>query len=117
MKLGVIGSGYVGKNLGRYFLWMGHNVLFYDTNPDVILSLEKNGYNVTNRLSDISKCDVSFICVPTPVDDRGNLILDSIIAVSQKLGEALKEPNNEHIVVVKSTILPRTTENVIIPMI
>ncbi|MEM3823899.1 MAG: nucleotide sugar dehydrogenase, partial [Candidatus Bathyarchaeia archaeon] len=60
--------------------------------------------------------DVSFICVPTPTRKNG-IDLSCIKDASRKIGKALKRKSSYHLVSVKSTVLPGTSEKAIIPIL
>jgi len=91
MKIGFIGQGYVGKNYADDFDSRGYEVVRY--------SLEQPF--ITNK-DQISTCDVVFIAVPTPSTPDGFDI--SIVR------EALSFLKKDTIAVIKSTILPGSTE-------
>ena len=108
-KISIIGSGFVGENAGRGFLELGHEVIFYDIT-------EKNIPNFTNDIDyAIKNTDISFICVPTP--SNGEIDLSYIKDASENLGRCLSEKEAYHVIVVKSTVVPKTTEEVVIPII
>jgi UDPglucose 6-dehydrogenase len=108
MKIAVIGCGWVGLNIGMGFRSMGHHVIFYDI-------VQKELPNFTDNINfAIENSDISFICVPTPTRKNG-IDLSCIKDASRKIGGALKNKSGYHLVSVKSTVLPGTTENVIIP--
>jgi len=59
--------------------------------------------------------DVSFICVGTPSKTDGGIDLSQIKEASEKIGQALAKKNNYHVVVVRSTVVPGTTEELVMP--
>jgi len=61
--------------------------------------------------------DVSFICVGTPSKADGSINLSQIREVSEKIGQALTEKNSYHVVVVRSTVVPGTTEELVVPIL
>ncbi len=63
----------------------------------------------------IRDTDLSFVCVGTPSQPNGNLDLTYIRRVCEQIGEALKEKASWHTVVIRSTILPGTMDQVVIP--
>jgi len=65
----------------------------------------------------IRETELSFICVGTPSHTNGNLDLRYIRRVCQEIGEALKEKGARHVVVVRSTILPGTMREIVIPIL
>ena len=86
MKIGIIGIGMVGGALAKIF----DRPILYDPPK-----------GIGNR-NEINEADVIFICVPTPYDKKFDL---SIVIESLDILEGSK------VVVIKSTVLPGTTEN------
>lgn len=137
MRISVIGTGYVGTVSGACFAELGHEVICVDVDiskVDMINAGEAPIYE--EGLSDLLKkyagkriratsdydlavtnSDVSFICVGTPSDAMGNIDLRIVKAASASLGDALKKKEGYHVVVVKSTVVPETTEKVVMPII
>ena len=109
-KISVIGSGWVGTAIGKGLAGMGYEVIFYDV-------VSKNLPNFTTDInSAIENSDVSFICVPTPTASDG-IDLSYVKEASKNIGKALANKDGYHLVVVKSTVVPRTTEEVVIPIL
>ncbi len=94
MKIGIIGFGVVGKAAANTFE-KAYDVVCYDK----FLSLDS--------FDEISKCDFTFIMVPTPFDVSENKVDDS--AVMESL-EKLAELSYSGIVIIKSTIPPGFTD-------
>jgi len=110
-KISVIGSGFVGEILGRGLMKLGNEVIFYDIE-------DKNLPNFTKDISyAVENSDISFICVPTPTNDKGEIDLSYVKEASKNIGKALASLQKYHLVVVKSTVVPKTTENVVIPIL
>jgi len=61
--------------------------------------------------------DVSFICVGTPSLRNGKLDLSHIENVAREIGAALRQKSAHHVVVLRSTVLPGTTESVLLPIL
>jgi GDP-mannose 6-dehydrogenase len=69
----------------------------------------------TNATEAVHQTDISFICVGTPSRRNGKLDLSGVERVCQDIGEALRTKNAFHWVVLRSTVLPGTTDNVVLP--
>jgi len=136
MIISVVGSGYVGLVSGVCLAEKGHNVICVDNNFDKIQNINQGispiheegldkllkkhiGKNLiaTDDLSSaINKSDISIIAVGTPFD--GNEIdLRYVKEVSKQIGLCLKFKENFHVVIVKSTVVPGTTDNVVKPLL
>lgn len=135
MKISVIGCGYVGAVTGSCFAELGNEVCFIDIDdkkikkikscrspifePGLDALLERNATRISTNTSiqeGIIDSDCSFICVGTPSNEDGSINLKYIKSASEEIGNALCTMKN-HTVVVKSTVVPGTTENVIIPLL
>lgn len=137
MKVSVIGSGYVGTVTAACFAELGHNVVCIDIDPEKVDMINRGkppiyeegleellnkhvGKNIratTDYDDAVTNTDISFICVGTPSDDNGNIDLGIVKAASQSLGSAIGKKDGYHVVVVKSTVVPETTEKVVVPII
>jgi GDP-mannose 6-dehydrogenase len=71
----------------------------------------------TDGIAAVHNSDISFVCVGTPSLRNGKLDLDHIERVAREIGTALKQNKSHHTVVVRSTLLPGTTESVVIPIL
>jgi UDPglucose 6-dehydrogenase len=137
MKIGVIGLGFVGLSLAAVLGSKGYCVMGIDSNekkiamiksgtvpfyepklPQVISKALKKTLTVSSNLKEvIEKCDVVFITVGTPLSPKGKIDLENIQKVSKKIGEYLRNTSNKPTVVIKSTVVPGTTQDVIKPII
>jgi len=116
-KISIIGSGTVGTIVGRGFEELGNRVTFYDVDEEKVRDLRNLGLNAVTELETaVRESDVSFICVPTPTRD-GKIDLSYVRSATENLARCLKEKHGYHVVVVKSTVVPMTTERVVIPLL
>jgi GDP-mannose 6-dehydrogenase len=69
----------------------------------------------TNTCEAVAQTEISFVCVGTPSQLNGNLDLSYIRRVCEGIGHAIKEKDKRHVVVIRSTILPGTMKEVVIP--
>jgi UDPglucose 6-dehydrogenase len=116
-KISILGSGTVGTIVGKGFEKLGNRVTFYDIDEKRVQKLLKSGSHATKDLDQtINESDISFICVPTPTR-RGKIDMSYIRSITGSLGRSLKNKGNYHVVVVKSTVVPTTTEKTIIPLL
>ncbi|MDD5289793.1 MAG: hypothetical protein PHT40_01160 [Patescibacteria group bacterium] len=91
MKIGFIGQGWIGKNYADNFEYRGFNIVRYGLEPEYAGNKEK-----------IKECDIVFLAVPTPSTPTG---FDFSI-----VDQALNLIGQGKTAVIKSTILPGTTE-------
>ncbi len=136
MDVSIIGTGYVGLVSGVCLAEKGHKVVCVDVDqakverinrsiPPIyekgLEELLKKNLNINLKASsDLNKSvmetDVSLIAVGTPFD--GNKIdLSYIEEVSRQIGKVLKEKTTYHLIVVKSTVIPGTTDDVVLPIL
>jgi UDPglucose 6-dehydrogenase len=116
-NISIVGSGVVGSATGKGLKELGNNVVFFDIDANKIENLREQGYQATNDLKFLVRNSaIFFICVPTP--DRNRMIDLSIIdSAVKELSKECKDKDDYFLVVVKSSVIPMTTENMIIPTI
>jgi GDP-mannose 6-dehydrogenase len=134
----VFGLGYVGCVLAACLAERGHNVIGVDVNAMKVEMLNRGESpliepglgelihkNVSgNRLKATSdsewailNSDLSFICVGTPSNANGSLSTEYVTRVCEDIGSALAKKDAYHTVVVRSTLLPGTTEERLQPIL
>lgn len=117
LKLVVIGAGVVGKATGVGLLKLGHSVVFYDIDRRKQNQLRDEGYAVTTNLVEaIAASDASFICVPTPLKN-GTLDTRFVLNVARQVGMAFGKSKSYRVVVIRSTMVPKTARLKVIPVI
>ncbi len=136
MKISVIGGGYVGLVSAVCFAQLGHTVglieididrassisrgspQIYEKGLEALLSkhLEKS-LHVSTAYDAIPDTEIFFICVGTPEGDNGHPDLSMIQSACQSLGRSLIDMDSYHVVVVKSTVPPGTTEGLVVPTV
>ena len=138
MKICVFGLGYVGSISAGCLAALGHQVIGVDVNPtkveminagqspaiekelDAIIqeSVQAGRLRaVTSATEAVMASDVSLICVGTPSADNGNLDLRYVERVCREIGEGLATKTGYHTVIIRSTMLPGSTEDRIIPIL
>jgi UDPglucose 6-dehydrogenase len=116
-SIAVIGSGVVGQATGRGFIRKGHRVTFVDINPATLQKLQNEGLDARSMDQvDWNTIDIVMLAVSTPTQ-AGRIILDHIEAAARDLGEQLQRLNHFVTVVVRSTVVPGTTEKRIKPIL
>ncbi len=90
-KVGIIGVGMVGGALARYFDSVGKKVFLFDKHGGL------------GSAEEVNRADIIFICVPTPFNRRTGF-------ASSAVQEAFKTIKGKKITVLRSTVLPGTTE-------
>jgi len=105
MKVAIIGSGVVGHATGKGLAQMGSEVIFYDVNSRTIQRLQREGLSVAHSLDEaVERSQVLILCLPTPPSAEG-FDLSYLYRVVDKLEGLIRD----HMVVVRSTVLPGTT--------
>ena len=138
MRISIFGLGYVGAVCAGCLSARGHDVIGVDVSrtkielinqgksPIVEPGLEallQQGIasgrlrGTTDFAAAIRDSDLSMICVGTPSKKNGDLGLEYIESVCREIGLVLREKASRHTIVVRSTVLPGTVKNVVIPIL
>jgi len=138
MKISIVGTGYVGLVTGACFAELGHSVVCMDVNEERVKKInagippiyEENLEDMLERSINVGRIratvdvreavmdsEVSFISVGTPSGLLDYIDLKYIDEVSKGIGEIMKEKKDYHLVVVKSTVVPGTTEHSVLPLL
>lgn len=121
-KIAVIGTGYVGLTTGACLAHLGHHVVCADIDPAKVDQLNSGQVPIVERglpelvaeglangrltfVTDsavaVERCDIAFLCVPTPQGDDGSADLSYVQQAAQQIATALPF---ESILVNKSTV-------------
>jgi len=138
MNVSIFGLGYVGTVSAACLANDGHEVVGVDPiqtkvdlinegrTPiieqeigDIIAANVKSGRlrAVVDPDQAIQATDLSFVCVGTPSQPNGNLDLRFIRRICEQIGHALKHKSSKHTVVIRSTVLPGTMRDIVIPIL
>jgi UDPglucose 6-dehydrogenase/GDP-mannose 6-dehydrogenase len=134
MRITVIGTGYVGLTTGVCLAGVGHEVVcvdvlaerveainrgeapFYEPGLDELLSgaLAGRRLRATRELAGpVASSEVTLIAVGTPQRTDGQIDLSYVAEAARQIGEALRDAGGYHVVAVKSTVVPGTTDTLV----
>lgn len=136
MKISIFGLGYVGAVSAGCLASDGHDVIGVDPNQTKVDLINKGVTPIIEKdigemiakaaaarklraTTDVREAvmgsDISLICVGTPSLLNGNLDLSYVRRVCEEIGAAIKDKSSFHVVVGRSTMLPGSMHNVVIP--
>lgn len=136
MRISIVGAGYVGLVVGVCLAEKGHHVTCVDREHEKVDKINRaippiyerglaqllrknvpsNLVATTNLHQAVRETEVSFVAVGTPLDS-GKIDLNYIKEASREIGEALKDKTTYHLIVVKSTVVPGTTDGIVLPLL
>lgn len=138
MKISIFGLGYVGAVSLACLARDGHTVIGVDIDTtkldliragrtpvveegmvDLMASVAASGrVEVTDQVRDaVHRTDMSLICVGTPSAANGSQDQAAVIRLAHQLGQALRDKPAGHVLVFRSTLVPGTVEDVLLPLI
>jgi GDP-mannose 6-dehydrogenase len=139
VKISVFGLGYVGCVSAACLAGRGHEVVGVDVNPTKVrliaagkapvveerigeLTAEVVASGALSATTDVAEAvartEVSLVCVGTPSASNGSLSTAYLEKVAEEIGAAIAEkPGERHTVVFRSTMLPGTCEELLIPIL
>lgn len=133
MRITVIGTGYVGLVTGTALAYCGHDVTCVDMNPERVSAVNqgivpfhepglpemlsacvqaKRLRACTAAAAAVAASDITFLAVGTPSRD-GAIDLSYLRAAAEQVGLGLRESRGYHVVAVKSTVVPGTTDTLV----
>jgi GDP-mannose 6-dehydrogenase len=136
MKITVLGLGYVGAVVAGCLARRGHQVVGVDTEPGKVALVNSGKSPIIEREIDeitarevaagrlsatadvaaaVKDSDLIMVCVGTPSRGNGEIDLQHVRRVCQQIGAALRSHPGAPVVVVRSTLLPGTTRELVIP--
>ena len=136
MRISVFGLGYVGCVTAACLARAGHEVLGVDINVekvsmvnagtaplvepglgDLLQEVVRAGRlrATTSTEEAVAGSDTGLICVGTPSRDNGQLDITAVQRVGETIGGALRRSLRSFTVILRSTVLPGTTETVLLP--
>ena len=136
MRVSVFGLGYVGCVTAACLAKAGHTVVGVDVNaekvaminaatspivepglPELLREVVASGRLRATTSSDhaVADSDVSLICVGTPSRANGRIDIDAVVRTGQSIGQAVGKRAEPHTVVLRSTVLPGTVEQHLVP--
>ncbi|HEX9428560.1 MAG TPA: GDP-mannose dehydrogenase, partial [Candidatus Polarisedimenticolia bacterium] len=138
MRISLFGLGYVGCVTAASLARDGHEVVGVDVSAEKVAMIEaavppvvEEGLGellekvvTAGRLSAttsagwaVAATEMAMICVGTPGGRTGQIDLGAVERVGREIGEGLRERPGSYTVVLRSTVLPGTTERVLAPAI
>lgn len=137
-RISVFGLGYVGAVSVACFADRGNEVIGVDVNP-VKVDMISQGHSpiieagledliqkgvtkgkiktTTDAQEAVMESEISFICVGTPSNSNGSLDLKYVKRVCEEIGTSIKKKSAYHLIVLRSTVLPGSTEEIVIPIL
>lgn len=136
MRVSVFGLGYVGCVTAACLARSGHHVIGVDVNAEKVAMVNAGSPPVVEPgldvlLADVvasgrlratanggeavDQTDLALICVGTPSRSNGRPDVGAVEQVSREIGRALRARAGAYTVVLRSTVLPGTTEDVLVP--
>ncbi len=128
MNIGIIGLGYVGLITGVGFASLGNKVVGVDIDNNKINKINtgetpvyeqgleeklkevKENFKATTNINDLKDSEIIFVCVGTPSKEDGSIDLKYVRRAAEDISKIL---GSYRVIVIKSTVIPGTTESLI----
>jgi GDP-mannose 6-dehydrogenase len=136
MNVSVFGLGYVGCVSAACLAREGHRVIGVDVSPAKVDMINRGESTIIEEgigelvrevvregalratldsAEAVAATEISMVCVGTPGNGNGSIDLRFLERVCAEIGAAIRDKDVPHLVVIRSTVLPGTTESVVIP--
>lgn len=137
-KVSVFGLGYLGLTIAACIASRNILVYGYDIDKEKLIAIENGEFDIyedelnkliadslkkkslkitDNHVEAILNTDITFVIVGTPTLEDFKIDLSQIIIASEMIGKALKKKREWHLIAIKSTVPPGTTENIVKPIL
>jgi UDP-N-acetyl-D-glucosamine dehydrogenase len=129
----VVGAGYVGVPLAHTLAAAGRSVLLIDVSADLVAALNRGESHITDvpsaelaplvregrirattEYNELRNTDAILIALPTPLSKQREPDLSIVIDAVEQVGARLR---TGHLVILESTTYPRTTREVVLPIL
>ena len=136
MNIAVVGLGFVGLSISSVLASKNYNVVGIDIDnqkcsdirngvlplfePDLENTLKiglKKKLTISNSFSLINNCDMIFVSVGTPQKSNGAIELAMIKKATTTIGQIVRKSKKNPTIFIKSTVVPGTTQDVILPIL
>lgn len=135
-SLSVFGLGYVGSVTAACLAHKGNHVIGVDIDPSKVQALEsgrspvlEKGINeliessrkasrllgTTDAIRAVCESDLSIVCVGTPSERNGRIDISHLKRACEEIGQGIAQKRTYHTIVFRSTVIPGTTESILIP--
>jgi UDPglucose 6-dehydrogenase len=134
MNVSIVGSGYVGTTVGACLADLGNDVWNIDIDESIVAALNSgespihepgldelvaehagSRFRASTSYDVLPETDVTMLAIQTPSNPDGGIDLSAVEAGVRAIGEALGSTEGYHLVVVKSTVVPGTTDERLVP--
>jgi UDPglucose 6-dehydrogenase/GDP-mannose 6-dehydrogenase len=136
MRVSIIGAGHVGLVTGACLAEKGHSAICVDVDKKKVERIQRGGspfserglealvrkhmngllHATTDLSAAVAETDITFLAVGTPFNGR-EIDLTFVREAARNVGEALRNKSSYHVVVVKSTVIPGTTDKMVLPIL
>ena len=133
MKVSMIGAGRVGLVVAACLAELGNRITVIDIDEDRLKEISNKvspvaepGLNeilkefeieATSNYGRIIDSDIVFLCVGTPSKEDGSILLEYVVEAAKQIAAVLKRKASYTVIAIKSTVVPGTTEEVVLPLL